>query len=1306
MATTVFDLLARVSADVSPFNTAFDTSSESVDSALSSIYQSARRWLGAGGVAGIFYGAAASANEFSQIIADISAITDLQISKIERSLIQLDNVFGKPSHAANTFYETISSGVRGTTDEVAEYVKAVGKASTTIRADIENTGNAMTTLTNAYDLSIRDTQKLVDFLYLTVREGKAHGDELARTLGLVINNAAEAGVSLNELGAAIAILSRTQSASQSMIGLNQMLNSMIKPTLQATAEARKWNIELGAASLQAKGFTAMLQELHDKVGGNVEALEKMFGNIRAGRAVLSLTGRQFDNFITTLGEFERGVGSGEEAFTKQIDTAYKDLVRLRAQTEKTLVQIGTDVEPVTRAIYGVSEAVLKGFSDTEPLSRYATYIYIVVTALKALKKELYDIRAAIHNVAGGAVTAQAAKAGIQGDDARLLISRKPLTAEQIAARQNAMDKRAEAIRAETDYVNRGIKNSRRSVRSAYTQVLAKGDKAESAASRLLNVQMERRLAEESNSSKREQTRLRNLENRYTKQFIATHQQLDAATKKLQASRMQLAQLNQRRAALESGDIASYGKTYGRKFPIDPNSTRYRALEEIKATGSEILGSGSIVSKIGNAAFAAFAAWSVADIGYNIGKAIAERFNFSDSAFIKELVNALYDIDTDKEELENTKHNITVLKSQANIRTQRLKTAGEISEYEAENLKNEIAIANTTERLQQIMKKLTSEYGSELDRKTVRTQSLENAENSYIAAVQNAAKFQRETFKSSAITGERSRALYSAIDRASASTDISLAEKRSTIQGKYTALPVSLQKTFGSGYNLKSLEDALTFIEGGGITSQLARLKQMMGEATRSGDYTKINDILSTQNIESLRTKDIAKGLNDIQLAILFRAISGINADIEKVSSTGDDSIRTQRAKQAQEEVAKAVSNLVGVRLNYYLEDLKKYYDLDREFTGETRARYLLQNRNVNRIDDLTARLEYEADMMARHEDYLSSIIAAYDKVKDSLEEGRRAEVSKLIAEEGNKLAAAREKVQKASVAYVDSLVSDITERAQIEFEKTGLDATKVSYTLLTAKQKMQGAIVSGLQTEIDYIQKQLDSGMRGTQASVLQRQLRELKKQRDSASEKYFDALRESEEYRLQQLEKAQSAGRISGATYEAGVRQVYSERVSRANREVQEFQKQYRQNPTDEMFFKLQQATENLKDAQLDATIAMKDFGSASREVQNAMLSQIQKFASSKDAKGRLTQDALYHSLNLMTRLMGPQASFALAQQPPIETRAIPNYRNAQNAQSAVARTLDAYVRSQEYAQASTGKTVLDIYNFMKTNNLIIIKG
>lgn len=1295
MATTVFDLLARVSADVSPFNAAFDSTSDSVESSLSSIYQSARRWLGAGGVAGTFYAATAAANEFNQIIADISAITELQIKKIEKSLLQLDNVFGRPSNTASTFYETISSGVRGTTDDVANYVKAVGKAATTIRADIENTGNVMTTLTNAYDLSIQDTQKLVDFLYLTVREGKAHGDELARTLGLVINNAAETGVSLNELGAAIAILSRTQSASQSMIGLNQMLNSLIKPTLQAAAEARKWNIELGASALQAKGFTATLQELHDKVGGNVEALEKMFGNIRAGRAVLSLTGRQFDNFMTTLREFELGAGTGEEAFTKQIDTAYKDLVRLRAQTEKTLIQIGSDIEPVTRSVYGLAEAVMKGFGDTKPLSRYATYIYIVVTALRALKKELYDIRAAIHNVATGAT-------GAASSAQSAATSRGGAPAANAAIAATARDA---AVKAERTSLNRKLQSAKRGVRSSFRGLLSAGEKAQVASDNLLDVQMQRRLAQESNASLREQTRLRNLENRYTRRFITTHDRLDAATKRLAISRNRLTQLNQRKAMLDSGDLSQYAKAYGVRFPHDPNSMASRVGKKFSVTNTlgEITGTGSLLSKIGNGILSAVAAWSVADIGYNIGKAIAERFNFADSGFIKSIVNAFYGIDTDKQETENAQHNVAVLRRQANTRVDSLKMANEITSYEAENLKAEIAIAKTKEQLQETISRLNKSYGEELDRRTVRTQSIENAQRGYQDSLKDLAKFQRETFDANAIVGARSTAFYSAIDRLASAYDVSLAQKRGSSISRLHSLTPEIQREFGAYPELAAVDE---FVEAGGVSSQIDTIKRMLADATRSGDYSELNKLLNVQDVAALRDADIAKGLSDIQTNILFNVISSLNSQIQKVESTETKAVRTQRFREAQRKVANALSNLIGVNLNFYIEDLEKAHNLNKEYAGESRARYLLQNRDVNRVEDLTSRLEYESEMMTRHEEFLSAIVTAYDKVKDRLEAGARDTIVDIIDNEGKKLAAVREKVQKASSAYIESVIEDITAYAEQQFYRTGLDTARVSYTLLTARQNMQKTVLDGLQNEISYIEEQLSKGVRGSQASILQRQLRELIKQRNTASEKYFNAISEAEEYRLQQLEKEQNAGLISGAAYEAGVRQVYSGRVSRANQEVAQFEQQYRESPTAESFSRLQQATENLKNAQIDAALATRNFGVAQREVQNAMLNQIQQFASNKDAKGRLTQDALYHSLNLMTRLMGPRASFALTQPPSVETRGIPNYKNAQSAQSAVARTLDAYVRSQEYAQASTGKTVLDIYKFMKTNNTIVVKG
>lgn len=1295
MATTVFDLLARVSADVSPFNTAFDSTSDSVESSLSSIYQSARRWLGAGGVAGTFYEATAAANEFNQIIADISAITELQIKKIEKSLLQLDNVFGRPSNTASTFYETISSGVRGTPDDVANYVKAVGKAATTIRADIENTGNVMTTLTNAYALSIQDTQKLVDFLYLTVREGKAHGDELARTLGLVINNAAETGVSLNELGAAIAILSRTQSASQSMIGLNQMLNSLIKPTLQAAAEARKWNIELGASALQAKGFTATLQELHDKVGGNVEALEKMFGNIRAGRAVLSLTGRQFDNFMTTLREFELGAGTSEEAFTKQIDTAYKDLVRLRAQTEKTLIQIGSDIEPVTRSVYGLAEAVMKGFGDTKPLSRYATYIYIVVTALRALKKELYDIRAAIHNVATGAT-------GAASSAQSAAASRSGAPAANAAIAATARDA---AVKAERNSLNRKLQSAQRGVRSSFRGLLSAGEKAQVASDNLLDVQMQRRLAQESNASLREQTRLRNLENRYTKRFITTHDRLDAATKQLAISRNRLTQLNQQKAMLDSGDLNQYTNAYGVRFPRDPNSMASRVGRKFSVTNtlSEITGTGSLLSKIGNSIFSAIAAWSAADIGYNIGKAIAERFNFADSDFIKSIVHAFYGIDIDKQETENAQHNVAVLRRQANIRVESLKMANEITSYEAENLKAEIAIAKTKEQLQETISRLNTAYGEELDRRTVRTQSIENAQKGYQDSLEGLARFQRETFSDNVIVGARSTAFYSAIDRLASAYDVSLAQKRGSSISRLHSLTPEIQREFGAYPKLAAVDE---FVEAGGVSSQIDTIKRMLADATRSGDYSELNKLLNVQDVAALRDADIAKGLSDIQINILFNVISSLNSQIQKVNSTETEAVRTQRFKEAQRKVASALSNLIGMNFNFYIKDLEKAHNLNKEYAGESRARYLLQNRDVSRVEDLTSRLEYESEMMTRHEEFLSAIVTAYDKVKDRLEASARDKIVGAIDNAGKQLAAAREKVQKASSVYIESVVEDITAYAEQQFYRTGLDTSRVSYTLLIARQNMQKTVLDGLQDEIEYVEKQLSNGVRGSQASILQRQLRELIKQRNTASEKYFNAINEAEEYRLQQLEKEQNAGLISGSAYEAGVRQVYSGRVSRANQEVAQFEQQYRESPTVESFFRLQQATESLKNAQIDAALATKGFGAAQREVQNAMLNQIQQFASNKDAKGRLTQDALYHSLNLMTRLMGPRASFALTQPPSVETRGIPNYKNAQSAQSAVARTLDAYVRSQEYAQASTGKTVLDIYNFMKTNNTIVVKG
>lgn len=388
MSTTVFDLNAVVSADVSPFTRAMGNSASFVDKSFHAIASSAHANIGQSVVQNLIK-ATEAANEFGQTMADISAISDLNVKKLAKSIASMENVYGKMSSIGNTIYEAISSGIKGAEADYVSFTKTVGQAAKSIRADIEATGSIMTTLMNAYDLQIADASKIADMLFVTVREGKAQGNELARTLGLVTNTAAEAGIQFSELSAAISILSRTQSASQAMIGLNQMLNGLINPTIEARREAERWGIEVGATALQTKGFTAVLTELHDKVGGNVEAINKILGNIRAMRAGVALTGKQFDNFIDVLNKGNAEIGSGVamEAFAKQTDTARQAVENLKVQYDKTLITIGKDLEPIFTPTIQIIENFLKNIASMSPFSKWA----ISLGTVSGVIKTIYDL---------------------------------------------------------------------------------------------------------------------------------------------------------------------------------------------------------------------------------------------------------------------------------------------------------------------------------------------------------------------------------------------------------------------------------------------------------------------------------------------------------------------------------------------------------------------------------------------------------------------------------------------------------------------------------------------------------------------------------------------------------------------------------------------------------------------------------------------------------------------------------------------------------------------------------------------------
>lgn len=452
MPNKVFDIRGEVSADVSPFDSAMNKSADSASKAFQLMKSAASAFIGSG-VIRTFIKATDAANKFGQKLADISSIADYNLNNLRKSILGLENVYGRASTVGETMYEIISSGIKGSEADILHFAKVAGQTAVSIKADLYDTANVLTTLTNAYGLGVKDVQKLSDMLFITVREGKAHGNELARTLGLVTNTAAEAGVSLAEMSATISVLSRTQSASQSMIGFNQLLNAIIKPTQEATREAQYWGIELSADALKVKGLSGVLEELHRKTGGNVRAINAMLGNIRAMRAGVSLTGRQFENFTNLVKQanYEIGSGAAYEAFKKQTDTAARSVENLRVQFDKTTIAIGSDLEPITRAMAGFAEDFLKAFASADSFQKWVTYASAFSVALGSAYK-----------VIGGVVTLTKA----------------------VQANTQATAAQTGAVSAQTTAVNDTLKNAVTHVQNVRTAF-----KGVSVASKAINAQL-------------------------------------------------------------------------------------------------------------------------------------------------------------------------------------------------------------------------------------------------------------------------------------------------------------------------------------------------------------------------------------------------------------------------------------------------------------------------------------------------------------------------------------------------------------------------------------------------------------------------------------------------------------------------------------------------------------------------------------------------------------------------------------------------------------------------------------------------
>lgn len=296
-------------------------------------------------LAGAMKDAVVHAVGFERAMAEVSTLvntSEVDMEGLASSVRALNLQFGGGNVAqAQALYQTISAGAT-TAGQAIEVMTQANRLALGGVTDVGNAVDGLTSVMNAYGVTTSELGAVSDRFFVAMRDGKTTVGELSQSIGTVAPIAKAAGISMDDLFASLsAVTTGGIETNKAAIFLRQAFTSLIKPTKDAKAEAKQLGIEFNTAGVQAAGgFLPFLKQIVTNENFTSESLGRLFGNVRAMTAVLSLVNNEGGKFSQILEDMENKTGATDEAVAKMEGTTSVLIDRLRAAGEEAATSFG------------------------------------------------------------------------------------------------------------------------------------------------------------------------------------------------------------------------------------------------------------------------------------------------------------------------------------------------------------------------------------------------------------------------------------------------------------------------------------------------------------------------------------------------------------------------------------------------------------------------------------------------------------------------------------------------------------------------------------------------------------------------------------------------------------------------------------------------------------------------------------------------------------------------------------------------------------------------------------------------------
>jgi TP901 family phage tail tape measure protein len=384
----------------------------------------------AGGL-GMAVKAAASFDQSMRNVNSLAKIGESQFQALSKSVLALADdpkIVQGPTDLAKGLYDVYSSGFQG--KEALDILRQSAYGASAGMTDTATASRVLMAVMNSGVKGVNNAQEAMDVLFREVDLGVNTFPELANALGDVLPTAKTAGVSLQEVSAALAVMTRRGiNVNESVTALNQLLNHIIKPGKEAREMMDKLGIQYGVAALQSKGLTGVLQDIIAKTHGNKQALTALVPEIRGMKALLTLTdegGRQYTEMLNGMSTATTGAGATQRALAEQLKGPEMQFQELKKSTEAMAISIGNVLLPQLNRLMGRVKDVTDAFSRLSPATRdnvvnlvavgsgaliMAGILTKVITTISVLAAAWRSVKVAAQGAAAAEAAASVAGAG-------------------------------------------------------------------------------------------------------------------------------------------------------------------------------------------------------------------------------------------------------------------------------------------------------------------------------------------------------------------------------------------------------------------------------------------------------------------------------------------------------------------------------------------------------------------------------------------------------------------------------------------------------------------------------------------------------------------------------------------------------------------------------------------------------------------------------------------------------------------------------------------------------------------------------